>query len=186
MQAGWQSTQHGSMSHAHGHLTPPAPLRLRPTTHTLWLAPALAQPPSTRCDVVCRQTCHPRLRLPSALGLIEPRQLFTQPMKDENDPEPGSKRVRPSSADESSMQVRLRARASACGTPWPGPAHWLALLTPDTGLGQWPELAALSKGKVCCKYSYEYCKPKYDTDANAPWGHSGNLKKGTSPEGKGR
>eukprot|EP00962_Isochrysis_galbana_P008651 scaffold2415_cov111-Isochrysis_galbana.AAC.5 len=25
-----------------------------------------------------------------------------------------------------------------------------------------------------------------DTDANAPWGHSGNLKKGTSPEGKGR
>eukprot|EP00962_Isochrysis_galbana_P024952 scaffold7688_cov130-Isochrysis_galbana.AAC.3 len=29
-------------------------------------------------------------------------------------------------------------------------------------------------------------QPKYDTDANAPWGHSGNLKKGTSPEGKGR
>jgi hypothetical protein len=23
-------------------------------------------------------------------------------------------------------------------------------------------------------------------DANTPWGHSGNLKKGTSPEGKGR
>jgi len=24
------------------------------------------------------------------------------------------------------------------------------------------------------------------TGANAPWGHSGNLKEGTSPEGKGR
>eukprot|EP00962_Isochrysis_galbana_P018974 scaffold5504_cov101-Isochrysis_galbana.AAC.11 len=29
-------------------------------------------------------------------------------------------------------------------------------------------------------------KLKTITDANAPWGHSGNLKKGTSPEGKGR
>eukprot|EP00962_Isochrysis_galbana_P013201 scaffold3766_cov124-Isochrysis_galbana.AAC.9 len=29
-------------------------------------------------------------------------------------------------------------------------------------------------------------QPKNDTDANAPWGHSGNLKKGTSPEGKRR
>jgi len=54
---------------------------------------------------------------------MAPRQLFTQPMEDDNDPEPGSKRVRPSSADEGSMQVRLRARASACGTPWRGPAH---------------------------------------------------------------
>eukprot|EP00962_Isochrysis_galbana_P051655 scaffold23126_cov241-Isochrysis_galbana.AAC.14 len=44
---------------------------------------------------------------------MAPRQLFTQPMEDENDPEPGSKRVRPSSTDEGSMQVRLRARASA-------------------------------------------------------------------------
>jgi hypothetical protein len=59
---------------------------------------------------------------------MAPRQLFSQPMEDDNNPEPGSKRVRPSSADESSTQVRLRARASACGTPWPGPAHWLALL----------------------------------------------------------
>eukprot|EP00962_Isochrysis_galbana_P020128 scaffold5876_cov129-Isochrysis_galbana.AAC.1 len=59
---------------------------------------------------------------------MAPRQLFTQPMEDDNDPEPGSKRVRPSSTDEGSMQVQLRARASACGTPWPGPAHWLALL----------------------------------------------------------
>eukprot|EP00962_Isochrysis_galbana_P023221 scaffold6982_cov113-Isochrysis_galbana.AAC.3 len=54
---------------------------------------------------------------------MAPRQLFTQPMEDDNDPEPGSKRVRPCSADEGSMQVRLRARASACGTPWPGPAR---------------------------------------------------------------
>eukprot|EP00962_Isochrysis_galbana_P007125 scaffold1916_cov123-Isochrysis_galbana.AAC.8 len=59
---------------------------------------------------------------------MAPRQLFSQPMEDENDPEPGSKRVRPSSADEGSMQVRLRACASACGTSWPGIAHWLALL----------------------------------------------------------
>eukprot|EP00962_Isochrysis_galbana_P052445 scaffold23841_cov138-Isochrysis_galbana.AAC.1 len=29
-------------------------------------------------------------------------------------------------------------------------------------------------------------KTKTITDANAPWGHSGNLKEGTSPEGKGR
>eukprot|EP00962_Isochrysis_galbana_P013799 scaffold3931_cov112-Isochrysis_galbana.AAC.2 len=39
-------------------------------------------------------------------------------MEDDTNPEPGSKRVRPSSADKSSTQVRLRARASACGTPW--------------------------------------------------------------------
>eukprot|EP00962_Isochrysis_galbana_P008067 scaffold2191_cov138-Isochrysis_galbana.AAC.9 len=67
---------------------------------------------------------------------MAPRQLFTQPMEDDNDPEPGSKRVRPSSADEGSMQVRLRARASACGTPWPGPAHWLALLALAWANGQ--------------------------------------------------
>eukprot|EP00962_Isochrysis_galbana_P055304 scaffold27044_cov204-Isochrysis_galbana.AAC.1 len=29
-------------------------------------------------------------------------------------------------------------------------------------------------------------KTKTTIDANAPWGHSGNLKEGTSPEGKGR
>eukprot|EP00962_Isochrysis_galbana_P023173 scaffold6967_cov123-Isochrysis_galbana.AAC.4 len=59
--------------------------------------------------------------------------------------EPGSKRVRPSSADESSMQVRLRARASACGTPWPGPAHWLALLTLAWANGQSSPLLAREK-----------------------------------------
>eukprot|EP00962_Isochrysis_galbana_P028629 scaffold9088_cov118-Isochrysis_galbana.AAC.2 len=33
---------------------------------------------------------------------MAPRQLFSQPMEDENDPEPGSKRVRPSTAPVSS------------------------------------------------------------------------------------
>eukprot|EP00962_Isochrysis_galbana_P022010 scaffold6531_cov125-Isochrysis_galbana.AAC.1 len=92
---------------------------------------------------------------------MAPRQLFTQPMEDDHDPEPGSKRVRPSSADEGSMQVRLRARASACGTPWPGPAPCALAGTPGTGLGQWPELAALGKGKVCCKHSFEYCSTPF-------------------------
>ena len=92
---------------------------------------------------------------------MAPRQLFSQPMEDENDPEPGSKRVRPSSADESSMQVRLRARASACRL-WHSLAWPCALAgTPGTGLGQWPELAALGKGKVCCKYSFEYCSTPF-------------------------
>ena len=31
-----------------------------------------------------------------------------------------------------------------------------------------------------------YNSIKKNTGANAPWGHSWNLKKGTSPEGKGR
>eukprot|EP00962_Isochrysis_galbana_P004707 scaffold1297_cov114-Isochrysis_galbana.AAC.4 len=60
---------------------------------------------------------------------MAPRQLIMPPKEDDLNPEPGSKRVRPSRADKSSTQVRLRARASACGTtPWPGHAHWLALL----------------------------------------------------------
>eukprot|EP00962_Isochrysis_galbana_P027621 scaffold8684_cov112-Isochrysis_galbana.AAC.1 len=50
---------------------------------------------------------------------MAPRQLITPPMEDDTNPEPGSKRVRPSSADKSSTQVRLRTRASAYGTPWP-------------------------------------------------------------------
>jgi len=29
------------------------------------------------------------------------------------------------------------------------------------GLGQWPELATLGKGKVCCKYSYECCSTPF-------------------------
>eukprot|EP00962_Isochrysis_galbana_P022048 scaffold6546_cov107-Isochrysis_galbana.AAC.2 len=63
---------------------------------------------------------------------MAPRQLSLPPMEAEMNPEPGSQRVRPSSADESSTQVRLRARASACGIPWPGTAHWLALLAART------------------------------------------------------
>eukprot|EP00962_Isochrysis_galbana_P011513 scaffold3234_cov105-Isochrysis_galbana.AAC.3 len=55
------------------------------------------------------------------------------PMEDDTNPEPGSMRVRPSSADKSSTQVRLLARASACGTPWPGPACALAC-SADTSL----------------------------------------------------
>eukprot|EP00962_Isochrysis_galbana_P042183 scaffold15689_cov135-Isochrysis_galbana.AAC.9 len=33
--------------------------------------------------------------------------------------------------------------------------------TPGTGLGQWPELAALGKGKVCCKDSHECCSTPF-------------------------
>eukprot|EP00962_Isochrysis_galbana_P009965 scaffold2761_cov148-Isochrysis_galbana.AAC.7 len=54
---------------------------------------------------------------------MAPRQLILPPMEDDLHPEPGSKRVRPSSDEKSSMQVQLRACASACGTHWPGPAH---------------------------------------------------------------
>eukprot|EP00962_Isochrysis_galbana_P039794 scaffold14336_cov115-Isochrysis_galbana.AAC.4 len=49
---------------------------------------------------------------------MAPRQLFTQPMEDDNDPEPGSKRVRPSSADEGSMQVRHDKNTCAVGEGW--------------------------------------------------------------------
>eukprot|EP00962_Isochrysis_galbana_P059091 scaffold32517_cov105-Isochrysis_galbana.AAC.1 len=53
---------------------------------------------------------------------MAPRQLILPSMEDDLHPEPGSKRVRPSSDEKNSMQVQLRASASACGTPWPGPA----------------------------------------------------------------
>eukprot|EP00962_Isochrysis_galbana_P015990 scaffold4569_cov117-Isochrysis_galbana.AAC.2 len=61
---------------------------------------------------------------------MAPRQLILPPMEDDLHPEPGSKRVRPSSDEKSSMQVQLRACASACGTPWPGPVR--------TGWHCWP------------------------------------------------
>eukprot|EP00962_Isochrysis_galbana_P027326 scaffold8582_cov130-Isochrysis_galbana.AAC.2 len=73
------------------------------------------------------------------------------PMKADSNPEPGSKRVRPSSssADESLTQVRLRARASAWATvAIPGLALRTGWHCAGTGLGQWPELAALGKGKL--------------------------------------
>eukprot|EP00962_Isochrysis_galbana_P020382 scaffold5941_cov125-Isochrysis_galbana.AAC.15 len=94
---------------------------------------------------------------------MAPRQLILPPMEAEMNPEPGSKRVRPSSADESSTQVRLRARASACGTPWPGPAHWLALLALAwaNANGQSSPLLALGKEKVCCKDSHECCSTPF-------------------------
>eukprot|EP00962_Isochrysis_galbana_P009269 scaffold2601_cov117-Isochrysis_galbana.AAC.1 len=96
---------------------------------------------------------------------MAPRQLFTQPMEDENDPEPGSKRVRPSSADESSMQVRLRARASACGTPWPGPAHWLALLALAWANGQSSPL--LAREKCAANTLMSAAVPPFTTTASA-------------------
>eukprot|EP00962_Isochrysis_galbana_P060843 scaffold35793_cov124-Isochrysis_galbana.AAC.3 len=45
---------------------------------------------------------------------MTPRQLTLPPMEVDMNLEPGSKRVRPSNAEKSSMQVRLRACASAC------------------------------------------------------------------------
>eukprot|EP00962_Isochrysis_galbana_P052716 scaffold24183_cov146-Isochrysis_galbana.AAC.1 len=79
---------------------------------------------------------------------MAPRQLILPPMEDDLHlhPEPGSKRVRPSSDEKSSMQVQLRACASACGTPWPGPAHWLALLALPWANGQSLSLPLLVLG----------------------------------------
>eukprot|EP00962_Isochrysis_galbana_P051381 scaffold22776_cov164-Isochrysis_galbana.AAC.1 len=59
---------------------------------------------------------------------MEARQPTLPPMEVDMNQEPGSERVHPSRAEKSSMQVRLRACASACGTSWPGIALWLALL----------------------------------------------------------
>eukprot|EP00962_Isochrysis_galbana_P009648 scaffold2693_cov139-Isochrysis_galbana.AAC.1 len=50
---------------------------------------------------------------------MAPRQLFSQPMEDENDPEPGSKRVRPSSADQGSMQI---TESNGVATTKPSPS----------------------------------------------------------------
>eukprot|EP00962_Isochrysis_galbana_P048808 scaffold20429_cov102-Isochrysis_galbana.AAC.6 len=66
----------------------------------------------------------------------------------------GPKRVIRVCADKGSTQVRLRARASACGTSWLGPAHKSALLAPGPGLVHWPELAALDTGSECSKDSF--------------------------------
>eukprot|EP00962_Isochrysis_galbana_P009625 scaffold2684_cov124-Isochrysis_galbana.AAC.6 len=96
---------------------------------------------------------------------MAPRQLFLQPMEDENDPEPGSKRVRPSSTDEGSMQVRLRARASACGTPWPGPALWLALLALAWANGQSSPL--LAREKCAANTLLSTAAPPFTTTASA-------------------
>eukprot|EP00962_Isochrysis_galbana_P037725 scaffold13252_cov101-Isochrysis_galbana.AAC.2 len=84
---------------------------------------------------------------------MAPRQLFAPPMEDDKNPEPGSKRVRPSSAD-----LRARRRCDcAHSLAWP-----CALAgTAGTSLGQWPELAALGKEKVCCKDSHECCSTPF-------------------------
>eukprot|EP00962_Isochrysis_galbana_P002597 scaffold705_cov119-Isochrysis_galbana.AAC.6 len=96
---------------------------------------------------------------------MAPRQLFSQPMEDDNDPEPGSKRVRPSSTDEGSMQVQLRARASACGTSWPGPAHWLALLALAWANGQSSPL--LAREKCAANTLLSTAAPPFTTTASA-------------------
>eukprot|EP00962_Isochrysis_galbana_P027300 scaffold8572_cov126-Isochrysis_galbana.AAC.4 len=98
---------------------------------------------------------------------MAPRQLFTQPMEDDNDPEPGSKRVRPSSTDESSMQVRLRARASACGTPWPGPAHWLALLALALAWANGQSSPLLAREKCAANTLMSAAVPSFTTTASA-------------------
>eukprot|EP00962_Isochrysis_galbana_P034520 scaffold11699_cov109-Isochrysis_galbana.AAC.4 len=64
------------------------------------------------------------------------RQLTLPPMEVDMNLEPGSQRVRPSNAEKSSMQVRLRACASACaGTSF---LAWACALagTAGTSLGQ--------------------------------------------------
>eukprot|EP00962_Isochrysis_galbana_P033075 scaffold10997_cov119-Isochrysis_galbana.AAC.4 len=69
---------------------------------------------------------------------MAPRQFRLEHMEVDTTADKGSKRVRVDCADESSMQARLRARATACGTPWPCPAHcWHR---PD----HWPELRLLA------------------------------------------
>eukprot|EP00962_Isochrysis_galbana_P030246 scaffold9781_cov135-Isochrysis_galbana.AAC.2 len=75
---------------------------------------------------------------------MAPRQPTLPPMEVDMNPEPGSERARPSRAEKISMQVRLRA----CGTSWPG-WHCALAGTAGTSLGQWqwPELAALGKGR---------------------------------------
>eukprot|EP00962_Isochrysis_galbana_P031268 scaffold10186_cov154-Isochrysis_galbana.AAC.3 len=96
---------------------------------------------------------------------MAPRQLILPPMEGDLHPEPGSKRVRPSSDEKSSMQVQLRACASACGTPWPDPAHWLALLALPWANGQsWPLLAT---EECAAKTLLSVAAPPFTTTASA-------------------
>jgi len=64
------------------------------------------------------------------------RQLIPEPTGADTELDPGSERAHPNSADKGSTQVRLRARARAWGTSWPGPAHNLALLALAWATGQ--------------------------------------------------
>eukprot|EP00962_Isochrysis_galbana_P050443 scaffold21815_cov119-Isochrysis_galbana.AAC.1 len=96
---------------------------------------------------------------------MAPRQLILPPMEDDLHPEPGSKRVRPSSDEKSSMQVQLRASASACGTPWPGPAHWLALLALPWANGQ--SLPLLAREECAAKNLLSVAATPFATTASA-------------------
>eukprot|EP00962_Isochrysis_galbana_P017560 scaffold5047_cov132-Isochrysis_galbana.AAC.1 len=96
---------------------------------------------------------------------MAPRQLILPPMEDDLHPEPGSKRVRPSSDEKSSMQVQLRACASACGTPWPGPAHWLALLVLPWANGQ--SLPLLAREECAAKILLSVAATPFTTTASA-------------------
>eukprot|EP00962_Isochrysis_galbana_P036041 scaffold12388_cov122-Isochrysis_galbana.AAC.11 len=86
------------------------------------------------------------------------RQLILEPTEANTELDSGSERAHPNSADKGSMQVRLRARASAWGTTWPGPAHNLALLA-----------LALANGQSCplveSEVEHEVNKPRRDEPA---------------------
>eukprot|EP00962_Isochrysis_galbana_P011764 scaffold3329_cov120-Isochrysis_galbana.AAC.3 len=64
------------------------------------------------------------------------RQLIPDPTGADTELDPGFERAHPNSAVKGSTQVRLRARARAWGTSWPGPAHNLALLALAWATGQ--------------------------------------------------
>eukprot|EP00962_Isochrysis_galbana_P012771 scaffold3617_cov119-Isochrysis_galbana.AAC.7 len=103
---------------------------------------------------------------------MAPRQLIMPPMENDTNPEPGSKRVRPCSADKSSSQVRLRARASACGLRHSlasglalRTAHWLALLALSWANGQ--SLPLLAREVCAAKTPSGVAAAPFTTTASA-------------------
>eukprot|EP00962_Isochrysis_galbana_P043087 scaffold16302_cov136-Isochrysis_galbana.AAC.3 len=96
---------------------------------------------------------------------MAPRQLTLPPMEVDMNLEPGSQRVRPSNAEKSSMQVRLRACASACGTSWPGLAHWLALLALPWANDQ--SLPLLAREECAAKTLLSVAATPFTTTASA-------------------
>jgi hypothetical protein len=85
------------------------------------------------------------------------RQLIPEPTGADTELDPGSERAHPNSADKGSTQVRLRARARAWGTSWPGPAHNLALLA-----------LAWATGQSCPLLAREVCAAKTPSGVAAP------------------
>jgi len=63
------------------------------------------------------------------------------------------------------MQVRLRACASACGTSWPGIAHWLALLALPWANGQ--SLPLLAREECAAKTLLSVAATPFTTTASA-------------------